>query len=260
LDNSDGEPGWFELWPIMRFLEENDLEENVWYGFVSPKFPEKAGLTYSDIVRVIERNANCDVALFSYDWPSLAYWQNPWVSGDKWHPGLIDCMQDFLARKGSQVDLNEIWTDFDTSVFSNFIVARKQFWLEWQNFARAYYDYVEVGGPALLDNRPTQHRGTDGYCLKTFVQERLASWILLNSQYRIARPNYAFEVSLASFVGRDIESLWLRILLQGCHLTKKLARRTGINAFARLFVRFQRSARRSRNRLKLEALERGSLG
>lgn len=250
LDNSNGRRDWYELWPIMSFLEQNELEDNVWYGFVSPKFPEKANLTFPDIMRTIGRNADCDVALFSYDWPSLAYWKNPWVSGNRWHPGLMQCMTSFLESRGLHIDLNEIWTDLDTSVLSNYVIAKKNFWLEWRALARAYFDYVEAGGPELLDNHPTQHRGVDGYRLKAFVQERLSSWILLNSSYRVARPNYAFKVSLEPFLSGNADSLQLRFLLQGCHLSKKLARRTGMTVFPKVFSRLQRSARRTRNRLK----------
>src|ERR1700731_2023105 len=45
LDNSANErPDWFEYWPIRRFLLSEALDENAFYGFLSPKFKLKTGL------------------------------------------------------------------------------------------------------------------------------------------------------------------------------------------------------------------------
>jgi hypothetical protein len=252
LDNSDGKPDWYELWPILRFLEDTELEDGVWYGFVSPKFPEKADLSDSRVFRIVERHADRDVCLFSYDWASLAYWQNPWVSGDRWHPGLMKCTEEFLNSRGISADLSKVWTDFDTSVLSNYMVARKRFWLEWRDVARAYFNYVESGGPALLDNQPARHRGEEGYRLRTFVQERLVCWVLASGDYRVGRPNYVLEGSLRNFLGENTNSWRLRVLLFGCHLSKKLARRTGWRSFERLFATLHAMTRRARNGLKAE--------
>src|ERR1700693_5681580 len=46
LDNSANErPDWFEYWPIRKFLQSESLDENAFYGFLSPKFQLKTGLT-----------------------------------------------------------------------------------------------------------------------------------------------------------------------------------------------------------------------
>src|SRR5271163_1516352 len=46
LDNSANErPDWFEYWPIRRFLLNEALDENAFYGFLSPKFKLKTGLS-----------------------------------------------------------------------------------------------------------------------------------------------------------------------------------------------------------------------
>ena len=35
LDNSNTErPDWYEFWPIRKFLKENQLQEDYWYGFL----------------------------------------------------------------------------------------------------------------------------------------------------------------------------------------------------------------------------------
>src|SRR5580698_8445735 len=46
LDNSANErPDWFEYWPIRKFLLGEVLDENAFYGFLSPKFGLKIGLS-----------------------------------------------------------------------------------------------------------------------------------------------------------------------------------------------------------------------
>ena len=42
LDNRANErPDWAEYWPIRRFLQNEALDENAYYGFLSPRFSEK---------------------------------------------------------------------------------------------------------------------------------------------------------------------------------------------------------------------------
>ena len=46
LDNSSNErPDWFEYWPIRKFLLNETLDEESFYGFLSPKFKQKTNLS-----------------------------------------------------------------------------------------------------------------------------------------------------------------------------------------------------------------------
>jgi hypothetical protein len=46
LDNSSNErPDWFEYWPIRKFLLSEPLDEESFYGFLSPKFKYKTNLS-----------------------------------------------------------------------------------------------------------------------------------------------------------------------------------------------------------------------
>ena len=50
LDNSANErPDWFEYWPIRRYLKSEALDENAFYGFLSPKFRLKTNLTSAGV-------------------------------------------------------------------------------------------------------------------------------------------------------------------------------------------------------------------
>jgi len=54
LDNSKTErPDWFEFWPIRKFLKENPLQADSWYGFLLPKFAGKNGFHSKPLKEVI---------------------------------------------------------------------------------------------------------------------------------------------------------------------------------------------------------------
>src|ERR1700675_279775 len=78
LDNSANErPDWFEYWPIRRFLLNEALDEDAFYGFLSPKFKLKTSLSY-DAVRefILEAGTETDVILLSPSIHNSAYYLN----------------------------------------------------------------------------------------------------------------------------------------------------------------------------------------
>jgi len=227
LDNSDGPKDWFELWPILRYIETHELADDSWYGFFSPKFPAKAFLQLSDVTSLIRANPGADVALFSYNWPAVIGFRNPFVQGEGSHPGLIACLETFLATRGEKADLRRLIGDFETSVFSNYVVAKKAYWLEWAGLARAYFDYVTAGGEALADNRLTIHDYKPTIAMRVFVQERLACWILSQGRYRVVHPNYARDVSFGRYI-TGTDAPLLRRTLGLANAAKRLARRSNL--------------------------------
>lgn len=70
LDNTkDSRPDWYEFWQMKNYLNSHELDENTWYGFLSPKFEIKSGFSCSFVVNILEQyNDNFDVALFSGGW------------------------------------------------------------------------------------------------------------------------------------------------------------------------------------------------
>src|SRR3984893_2621885 len=77
LDNSANErPDWYEYWPIRRFLLNEALDEDAFYGFLSPKFKLKTSLS-SDLVRESVLAAGSAVAvLLSPSIHNSAYYLN----------------------------------------------------------------------------------------------------------------------------------------------------------------------------------------
>ena len=100
LDKRKNErPDWREYWPIRRFLLNNPLDDNTYYGFFSPKFQAKTGLSGSTVVDFIEAH-DAEVYFFSPFVEQQAFFINIFEHGDANHAGLMDAMQQFVSSVG----------------------------------------------------------------------------------------------------------------------------------------------------------------
>lgn len=229
LDNSDAPPGWFEFWPILRFLRETELRDDVWYGFVSPRFPDKARVSVDEVLDLLRSNPDAEVALVSSVWQELGMFLNPWVQGEVHHPGLVACSEAFFRAIGEPVDLRREIATFDTAVFSNYVIAKRPFWEAWRDLAEKYLAYVEAGGPDLPDNRETAYSDLDPLPMRVFVQERFACRLLMTRRFHTCRLDYA-RMTARGPGGRRFPWAMGRLyaLSDGA---KALARQTGLRAF-----------------------------
>ena len=64
LDNTAGPSDWYEFWPILTFLRNNDLEEDTFYGFLSPSFSEKTGFSLAEVKSIAAHEQSRDVIVF----------------------------------------------------------------------------------------------------------------------------------------------------------------------------------------------------
>jgi len=216
LDNmKNPRPDWFEFYVILDFLNNNKLENDSWYGFMSPKFMEKTGYDSNFCINTIKKHGNtADVALYTVAWDQLAYFLNPFEQGDVWHPGLLDMSQDFFRTVNPQINLKNLVTDATTSVFSNYIVAKKIFWDQWLELAKIYFDYAEK-----VHKNITVASGSINniYPMKTLIQERLASFVLSTQKFNVISIDRSFDGPICGLFNSDIKT---RKLLQACDLMK----------------------------------------
>ena len=183
LDNTLGDPSWYEFWPILDFLIHNQLEDDVYYGFLSPKFTEKTGYTSEAVITKIRENNSSEVFLFSHAWHDLAYFVNPWEQGELMHKGIVAETQAFLDHENIDIKILNFITSRRTSVFSNYVVATKKYWDAWKDLAIKFFFYASNPTSSLAFST-TKHRDTiSTYPLKVFIQERLSSIILSNNHF-----------------------------------------------------------------------------
>src|SRR5271167_4752328 len=78
LDNSSNErPDWYEYWPIRKFLLNEPLNEECFYGFLSPSFKRKTNLTAAGIRDFVNREKwAADVVIVSPSLHLTAYYWN----------------------------------------------------------------------------------------------------------------------------------------------------------------------------------------
>jgi len=182
LDNLLNErPDWRELWPIRNFLVKNDLAENTLYGFLSPRFGEKTGLTFEAVSSFIESNySNEDVVSFSPFWDLMSIFKNVFEQGDFFHGGLSETCQIFANQYAKSLDLSNSIMDSRNSIFCNYFFANKKFWSDWLVLANALFDAAEAPSTELSIRLQTATTySTQQLPMKVFVQERLASICLL---------------------------------------------------------------------------------
>jgi hypothetical protein len=188
LDNQANErPDWFEYWPIRRFLLEQALDDDAFYGFFSPKFSAKTGLSHEATQAFVAAHAaRADVLLFSPQPDMGAFFLNVFEQGETFDRGLIDAYGAFLQHIGRPAPLRQMVMDARQVCFSNYFVARPAFWREWLHLNEALFAVCEgpPDGPdsALRDRlvHTTTYPGPQGSSTqrKVFLQERAASLLL----------------------------------------------------------------------------------
>ena len=242
LDNSaNPRPDWYEFYPILNYLRQNALEENTWYGFLSPKFGMKTGLT-SQIVRDVltAHDAHADVALFSTAWDQIAFFENQFEQGEFWHPGISRAAQDFFDAINEPIQLNQLVTHSLTSVFSNFVIAKASYWRAWHALAEQLWEYTEAATPnssiIALTNYATETKHTP---MKVFVQERLAPVVLSKNQFRTITLDISANAPIWDRMFAPHPTT--RRSLQACDLLKQKYTQTGDRTFLEAFRKLRQT-------------------
>lgn len=177
LDNSKGPKYLYESYPILRQLERTPPENDTWLGFFSPKFSEKTGITANDIYGEVEcADKDVSVVLFSSHWKQVALWPNIWLQGETFHPGLGDITRKLIELAGYNIDITKTYSTLSDGVFSNYLVAKNEFWVEWRRLVSIYYQLI-TQNDRLLKHATAYHGNATP--IHTFVIERVASLIIL---------------------------------------------------------------------------------
>lgn len=207
LDNQDNpRPDWREYWPIRRFLLSNPLDEDAYYGFLSPRFREKTGLGPEDISNfILESPEGTDVAIFSPQVDVGAFFPNVFIGEEMADPGFLETCAAFVERVGMELDVRQALMDSSNIVFSNYIVARPTFWRAWLNVTERMFDIAENGDHNDPLRQQLLHRTQykEGVPRKVFLLERVASLLLYcrpDIQVRAYNPfRLAWSTQLSRF-------------------------------------------------------------
>lgn len=190
IDNSANErPDWREYWPMRNYLLHAPLNPNTFYGFLSPKFASKTGLTGADVIRFVHSQPDADVFTFSPQADMGAFFLNVFEQGETFDPGFLATCQELLEHIGQPTDLKELVMDSRQVVFSNFVVARPAFWRQWLVLCEKIFTLAEANNSplAVRVNAPSTYPGQ--VQRKVFIIERIASLLLASGWWRCAPYN-----------------------------------------------------------------------
>jgi len=234
---------WFELFPIRRHLQAHPaLDEDAFYGFFSPKFGSKTGLSHEAAVAEIEAAGDVDVVLFSPQPDMGAFFLNVFEQAETFDAGFIAATEAWLAHAGlATPPLRSLVMDSRVTVFSNYFAAKPAFWREWLRWQDRLFDCCEHG-PEEIRAPLVQATSYPGAAQrKVFIQERIAS-LLLTLQPRW-RTHAANTFRMAWSVTRFREHPELAVMsdaLKRAH--RDLGYPSYLQAFGQLRQRFQQQA------------------
>ena len=196
LDNSQNlRPDWYEYWPMRTYLLNQPLDEQIFYGFLSPKFKLKTNLSAAQAREFIDAApANIDVVLLSPSIHNSAYFWNVFEHGDSEHPGLKAVSEQFFSRIGRPTRLDELVTDSRNTVHSNYFIARPRFWRAWLAVTEQLFAIAEdEKDPLGVELRgATSYRGAVSVPMKIFLMERIATWLLVTDPTLVSRARDPF--------------------------------------------------------------------
>lgn len=196
LDNSaNPRPDWFEYWPMRTHLLRETLDEEAFYGFLSPRFRQKTNLGAQHVRDfVMAGDPATDVVMFSPSIHNSAYYLSVFEHGEAEHPGLAAVAQRFFERIGRPLDPATFMSDSRNTVHSNYFVAKPRFWRAWLEVTERLFAIAEAPEDPLGRElcAPTAYRGRHDVQMKIFVLERIATWVLVTDRSFAARARDPF--------------------------------------------------------------------
>jgi hypothetical protein len=192
LDNRhDNRHDWREYWPMRKFLLTQPLDEDTYYGFFSPKFAGKTGLSHQDVSDfVTAAPRDTDVFTFSPQPDMGSFFLNVFEQNELFDPGFNATSEAFLAAAGRPVAVGELLMDSRQTVFSNFIIAKPKFWRAWLALNEKLFAICEGESSALQAALTRSTEYPDDVQRKVFLMERIASLLLtIEPHWRVKAYN-----------------------------------------------------------------------
>ncbi len=182
-DETNARPDWYEYWHIRNFLKSEMLQDDTFYGFFSPKFNEKTRLSSADVFEYIEENKDFDVILFSPYLDQNALFLNILEQGSVAHPELGPIFEKLCGKYFQNINLQQMVTSSENTVFCNFFVAKPKFWARWFEICEGIFQLIEESSDSLAIKLSGHTRyKTSTAPVRTFIIERIATLIIYSDK------------------------------------------------------------------------------
>lgn len=192
LDNRNScRSDWYESWPIWNFLKKNQLDEHKFYGFLSPKFTMKTGLSHNDAINFSISNfgKEYDIITFSPQPDQAAVFVNVFEHANFYFPGYLEIVDEFLNLANLPSYLINVIMDTRSIVFSNYFFAKPRFWRVWKNLFETLFIESENKNSILYEKLNSRTNYPGGVQHKVFLAEQLASIIITVNNFRVGNYN-----------------------------------------------------------------------
>lgn len=202
LDNlGNDRPDWREYWPIRKYLLENTLDENTFYGFLSPKFKDKTGLSSDQVYEFLEKNKDANVCTFSPFFDQSAIFINVFEQSNAVHPGTINFYKELFGILDLGIDISTMCMHSLNTVYCNYFVAKPAFWRVWFAHCELIFNIAETEKNKLsVDLNATVPHDYSQAPLKVFVIERIVSLLLSLNDWGV-KP---YSVNINSFALKNL--------------------------------------------------------
>ncbi|WP_034296367.1 hypothetical protein [Herbaspirillum sp. RV1423] len=236
-----GREDWGDYAAIRAYFMDEAVDDEALYGFFSEGFGAQTGMGPERIAQFVAQNPGNDAYLFFPHARDAACFLNVFEEGEFHHPGLQQLAQDYLDALGLSLDLREFVTDFRTTAWTGYVLAKPVFWKTWFDLTEKVFELAESGDSALAERLNASSAGA-ATAMKVLLTERIASLVLaLDQQLRIAVFDHAALplADLASLAYQDklpqLDALKRDYLVTGdiSYIDRFLELRNSILAYSR---------------------------
>lgn len=211
MDNSKNpRPDWFEYWPIRNFLLSTPLDDEKYYGFFSPKFELKTGYNSAKLFKTIHDIDDTTDVITICPQPEVGHlFKNIYYGSDFSDSGSLETCSKIFKSIGINTNLMDLVTDSRNTVFSNYIIAKKSYWLEWLSICEKIFHLSEINSDNELFESLNQYTNYGkGAKRKIFIIEGIATIILANKNYKVFNLNIDRSIAgQGNFYQENNESL-----------------------------------------------------
>ena len=215
---------WYEFEVIYSYLKNNSLQDNVWYGFLSPEFCKKTNLTGLQIKSHLKQNEKSNVCLATSCFDQIAIYQNCFLQGEAKHPGLIIATEYLLKKFKLNLPIKNLVGHSSNTVFSNYLIAKKEYWQKWYDLASFFMKLLKEDKIFLKIINTKSNYKNSKVNLGVFIQERFPTIILSSQNFKVTTllsTDYKFCNQSIPLNFRS------RGLIQTCDYIKEKYSRTG---------------------------------
>lgn len=199
LENNNLRADWREYWPIRDFLISNELDDEKLYGFFSPKFKSKTGLSAQECYSFID-NSDGEVDVFSFSpfFDICTWYQNSFIQLIDMEPNCRNAILESIKLIDKSIVVDEMVMHSGNNIFCNYFVAKPKFWREWFRICELIFQEVEfANSPLSMELQAPAGNHHSNAPIKTFVIERVASLMLATNNKWISKAYSPFLLPLA---------------------------------------------------------------